>query len=123
MTEVSVPPAWLDRLVWALALVCLTAMLALGAFAFLFAHRMTHSRRDSTRMDAQSVRSAATMFVIENDGECPVVHDLTSGGYLDSGRRTTDGWDNAFQIRCEGYDVIVTSAGPDGRHGTTDDSQ
>ncbi len=85
--------------------------------------RLNQARVDSTRTDAQSVRSAAVMFVSENPGECPNMDDLTGGGYLDSTRRTTDAWDNGFAIDCEGDDVLVTSAGPDGEMGTEDDIQ
>lgn len=85
--------------------------------------RLKQARIDSTRTDAQSVRSAATMYVSENPGDCPAVDDLTDGGYLDSGRRTADAWDNDFVIDCEGDDIIVTSAGPDGEMGTEDDIQ
>ena len=48
---------------------------------------------------------------------------LTEGGYLDTSRRTTDAWDSAFVIDCEGDDVIVTSPGPDGELGNEDDIQ
>ncbi|MGE0791434.1 MAG: type II secretion system protein [Sandaracinaceae bacterium] len=85
--------------------------------------RLKQARIDSTRTDAQSVRSAAVMYVSENAGECPSVDDLTEGGYLDRSKRSTDAWDNAFTIDCEGDDVIVTSAGPDGEMGNEDDIQ
>lgn len=86
--------------------------------------RLKQARIDSTRTDAQSVRSAAVMFVSENPGgDCPSVEELTEGGYLDSSRRTTDAWDNDFTVECEGDDVIVVSAGPDGEMGTEDDIQ
>lgn len=86
--------------------------------------RLKQARIDSTRTDAQSVRSAAVMYVSENaGGDCPNVEELTEGGYLDSSRRTADAWDNPFVIDCEGDDVIVTSSGPDGEMGTEDDIQ
>ena len=78
----------------------------------------------STRTDAQSVRSAAVMFVSENPGgPCPVVDDLTRGGYLDRSRRTYDAWEHPFIILCEGDDILVRSAGPDGDRFTADDIQ
>ncbi|MBZ0118625.1 MAG: type II secretion system GspH family protein [Sandaracinaceae bacterium] len=84
--------------------------------------RLNQARIDSTRTDAQSVRSAATMYVSEHPGgECPGVEDLTEGGYLDRSRRTTDAWDHAFSIECEEADVLVVSAGPDGQMGNEDD--
>lgn len=85
--------------------------------------RLQDAREDQTRSDAQSVRSAATMYVVDNPGDCPATDDLTEGGYLDSSRRTTDAWDNEFVIDCEGDDVLVTSPGQDGEMGTEDDIQ
>jgi general secretion pathway protein G len=86
--------------------------------------RLKAARIDSTRTDAQSVRSAAVMYVSENPGgDCPAVEDLTEGGYLDRSRRTTDAWDHAFVVECEGDDILVMSAGPDGELSTEDDIQ
>ncbi|MEC7523155.1 MAG: type II secretion system protein GspG [Myxococcota bacterium] len=86
--------------------------------------RLEQAKIEDTRAGAQSMRSAAVMYVAENSGsDCPAVEDLTEGGYLDSGRRTTDAWDNDFAIECEGGDVIVISAGPDAQMGTEDDIQ
>lgn len=81
------------------------------------------SRVDSTRTDAQSVRSAAVMYVSENAAQCPLVEDLSEGGYLDRSRRTTDAWDHPYVILCGCDDVVVRSAGPDGVMGTEDDIQ
>lgn len=62
------------------------------------------------------------MYVAENPGgPCPEVRELTGQGYLDSTRRTADAWDQPFAIVCEGGDVRVSSAGPDGVFGTEDD--
>ena len=86
--------------------------------------RLKQARIDSTRTDAQSVRSAATMYISENPGgDCPAMEDLTGGGFIDSSRRTADAWDNDFAVDCDGDDVIVISAGPDGQMGTEDDIQ
>lgn len=120
MTEVSVPPAWLDRLVWGLVLLALTPMLLLLA-AEMAMPCCQISRQDSVRDDALMVGSAASLFVVDNPGLCPAPTDLHAGGYLDPSRRITDAWDHEFRISCEGDDVRVYSAGPDGRFGTDDD--
>lgn len=84
--------------------------------------RLEKARVDSTRADAQTVRSAAIMYVGENPGgACPSMEDLTEGGYIDRNKRTADAWDNPFSVECEGDDVVVVSAGPDGQMGTEDD--
>ncbi|MFW6067507.1 MAG: type II secretion system protein [Myxococcota bacterium] len=84
--------------------------------------RLEKARVDSTKTDAQSIRSAAILFLGENPGaECPSMDDLVQGGYIDASKRTTDAWDNDFQVECEGNDPMVVSAGPDGQFGTEDD--
>lgn len=72
--------------------------------------------------DAQSLRSAVTLYLGDNPGAgCPTVQDLVDGRYIDSQKRTTDPWNNEFTIDCSGDDVSVVSAGPDGQNGTEDD--
>ena len=84
--------------------------------------RLKQARIDSTRTDARTVASAVEMYVAENPGgDCPGMEDLTSGGYINSSARTADAWDNGFSIECDGDDIIVISAGPDGQMGTEDD--
>ncbi len=80
------------------------------------------SRINATRTDAQAIRGAVVQYLAENPGEdCPTVEDLVEEGYLDKGRRSTDAWDRDFQVECEGDNVVVVSAGPDGQFGTEDD--
>lgn len=86
--------------------------------------RLQKAREESTRTDAQAIRSAVTMFLGENPGgDCPGMDDLVEGGYIDRSKRTTDAWDNDFVIQCEGDNVVVASAGSDGQMGTEDDIQ
>ena len=42
-------------------------------------------------------------------------------GALDRTKRTTDAWDRAFTIECEGDTIVVKSTGKDGQAGTEDD--
>lgn len=84
--------------------------------------RLQQARIDSTRTDARTVSGAVEMYVAENPGGgCPDMDDLVQGGFLNNNTRTTDAWDNAFAIECNGTDISVTSAGPDGQMGTEDD--
>ena len=86
--------------------------------------RLKQARIDSSRTDAQSVRSMAIAYIMDNPGsDCPSIEDLVEGSYVDRGRRTTDAWDRAFVIECEGEEVTVISPGPDGEMGTEDDIQ
>ena len=86
--------------------------------------RLQKAREESTRTDAQAIRSAVTMYLGENPaGECPSMDDLVEGGYIDRSKRTTDAWDNDFVIQCEGDNIVVASSGSDGQMGTEDDIQ
>lgn len=96
------------------------AMIA-GGVAVALLPRLEEARIKSTRADAQGLRSAITLYIADNPRSCPTIDELIEQRYLDSSRRTTDGWDVDFQIACEDGDIIVISAGPDGQFGTEDD--
>ena len=84
--------------------------------------QLQRARVDSTRADAQQVSSAAVLYLGQEPGaDCPSVSDLVEAGVVDRTRRTTDAWDHEFVIECEGDDIYVLSAGPDGQMGTEDD--
>jgi general secretion pathway protein G len=84
--------------------------------------RMLKAREESTRADAQAIYSAVQMYVVENPGgNCPTTGDLVEGGFLDRSKRSVDAWNNAFQITCEGENIVVVSNGSDGQQGTEDD--
>jgi len=80
------------------------------------------ARINSTKSDAQTVRSAVQMYLGEHPGgECPSIEKLVEDGQLDRSKRTTDAWDRPFQIECDGDEVSVSSPGPDGQMGSEDD--
>ena len=84
--------------------------------------RLKRARIDSTKADAQTVRSAVQMYLGDHPGgECPSIEKLVEDGQLDRSKRTSDAWDRPFQIECEGDDVTVVSPGPDGQLGSDDD--
>ena len=79
------------------------------------------SQKRQTLTDAQAVKAAVLLFMTDNNG-CPSTPtELQEEGYLDRSKRATDAWDNDFQVECEGDDIYVISAGPDGQFGTEDD--
>jgi hypothetical protein len=49
------------------------------------------------------------------------VDQLVEDKVLDKSKARTDAWDHEFQIECDGTEVTVTSAGPDGEFGNDDD--
>ncbi|MAT27919.1 MAG: type II secretion system protein GspG [Sandaracinus sp.] len=83
--------------------------------------RWRQAQVDSTRTDAQSIRSAVQLYMMDTN-ECPTSGtELQEEGYLDRSKRATDAWDNDFRIECEGDDIYVVSAGVDGQFDTEDD--
>lgn len=82
----------------------------------------THSGcPEDPRLHAMTISGAAQIYIADNpDGDCPTMDDLLDG-YINASTRTADAWDNDLVIECEGNDIRVTSAGPDGRLGTEDD--
>jgi hypothetical protein len=92
-------------------------MLASSLGAYLMSPRFVCSRgpRDSLRGDMQTVRSATVCYLGMNpDASCPTVVDLFASGALDRNRRVIDAWNHPFRIVCDGEDIRVISAGPDG---------
>lgn len=92
-----------------------------GGVAVALVPQLERARIDSTKTDAQSLRSAVMLYVADNPRECPTVEELVGERYLDGSRRTTDAWDTPFQISCEDGEVSVISAGPDLELNTEDD--
>lgn len=108
-------------LVEIMVVVTIMALIA-GAVGVAVMPRLNKARMESTRTDAQNIRAAAQMYLMENPaGGCPSMDDLLEERILDSSKRITDAWDNEFQIECEGGEPFVVSAGPDGQFGTEDD--
>lgn len=76
----------------------------------------------TTTMDAATIRQAMVLFRVENpDATCPSMEDLVEGSYLDPSMRVGDAWDSPFRLSCDGRDLLVVSAGPDGKFGSNDD--
>jgi len=78
------------------------------------------AREVQTIYDARVTATAVDVYTSENQG-CPTVRDLVEAGIFARERRLTDAWDHDFRIVCEKPEVLVQSAGPDGRFGTPDD--
>lgn len=86
--------------------------------------QLDKARIKSTRTDAQTIRSAVTLYLADHPSErCPTIDDLISDAALDRSKRTTDAWEREFQVQCDGSNVDVLSAGPDGQFGSEDDIQ
>ncbi len=74
--------------------------------------------------DAHEVRSAVTRWRgLRSGHECPDTAQLVLDGQIDPASKLTDPWGKPYWIRClaSGDDVVVSSAGPDGLDGNSDD--
>jgi len=76
------------------------------------------------KTDIAAVRSAVTLYLMDEASGCPTVQELAEGKYLAKGKNITDPWDHDYIITCQaGDDPEVYSSGPDGQEGTEDDVQ
>lgn len=108
-------------LVEIMIVVIIMALIA-GGVAAAVLPQLARARITQTRSDALSVQSAAVMYLAQEPGaDCPTVDELVETSMLDRSRRVKDAWDRDFVIECEGNDILVSSAGPDGQMGTEDD--
>jgi len=82
--------------------------------------QLEKAKINDTRAAAQTVRSAVTLYMADHR-DCPTMEELVEARVIDRSRSQTDAWGNAFSIQCEGGEVYVVSAGPDGDMGTDDD--
>lgn len=92
-----------------------------GGVGFAALKQLDNAKIKTTNSAIFTIKSATTLFVAQNNAECATVKDLIDDGILDSSQSTTDGWDREFQIECDGTEITVTSAGPDGEFGSEDD--
>jgi general secretion pathway protein G len=74
-----------------------------------------------TQAGVQTVRSAVTLYIATNNAECATMDQLLQDKAIDKTKSTKDAWDHDFRIECDGVDINVTSAGPDGEFETQDD--
>ena len=110
-------------LVEIMIVVIIMAMIA-AAVGVAVLPRLNEARVQQARTDSQSIRSAVEMYLAQNpSADCPTVQELVSERVLSAQTRSTDPWDNDFSVECEGEDITVISAGPDGQMGTEDDVQ
>jgi general secretion pathway protein G len=76
-----------------------------GGVAVALLPQLNKAQIDSTKIDADKLRSVVQLYVGQNPRECPTVEQLVSERYLDGSRR----------------EISVRSAGPDLEFNTEDD--
>ena len=85
--------------------------------------QLNKAKIQQARTGAQAIRTAVSLYVATNNTECATTEQLIEDKALDSSKSTNDPWDHEYRIECDGTEINVTSAGPDGEFGTEDDIQ
>jgi hypothetical protein len=116
----ALPPesgAWL-----AILFVLVTFSSLVVGSAFLSA-RAYHDRgsRQQAHVDARTIQAVAEKYVIDHPGRCPTMLVLRDEKEISPSSIITDPWGATYTIECLGDDVVVRSAGPDGKPNTPDD--
>ena len=83
--------------------------------------QLQKAKIQETEAGVEAVRTAVQLYIATNNAECATVDQLIEGKVLDKSKAKTDAWDRDFRIECDGTEVNVTSAGPDGQFDTEDD--
>jgi general secretion pathway protein G len=77
--------------------------------------------QESSRADAMQIQTAAKAFRAQHADGCPTLSSLQEEEFLNRNARADDAWGNRFRISCEGSELAVSSAGPDGKSNNADD--
>jgi general secretion pathway protein G len=104
------------------ALVSFVALVA-GAAALIVSPRLEADRRERAERDAERIQKAALEWRRENGSGCPTLTQLVKDQVLTRSSHTEDPWGGRFRVICGDDDVIVSSAGRDGKPNTEDDVQ
>jgi len=75
----------------------------------------------SSRADAAQIQTAAQAFRAQHADGCPTLSSLQEEQFLSRNVRPDDTWGNRFRISCADGEIIVSSAGPDGKPNSADD--
>jgi general secretion pathway protein G len=75
----------------------------------------------STESAVNTVRNAVQLYIATNNTECATMQELIDDKQIDKSTATQDPWKHDFVIECDGTDITVRSAGPDGELETADD--
>lgn len=82
----------------------------------------SENKTRSAEMRARAIRAATQNWqAAMNSTSCPTIEQLVSEKHLDPGTTPLDAWGHGFILECAKDEVYVTSIGPDGKPGTTDD--
>jgi general secretion pathway protein G len=83
--------------------------------------QLQKAKINDTEAAVESVRTAVQLYIATNNAECATMAQLVEDKVIDKNKAQTDAWDHEFRIECDGTEINVTSAGPDGQFDTEDD--
>jgi general secretion pathway protein G len=83
--------------------------------------KLQQAKVKSAESAVQTVKSAVTLYIATNNTDCATMPQLIEDKQIDKSTATQDPWNHDFQIECDGTDINVRSAGPDGEFDTVDD--
>ncbi len=87
-----------------------------GVFRFL-----AKAKINTAQQEVAQIRSAVQIYQNDHPDQCPTVDQMKEDGQLDRNASSNDPWGHAFTIGCDGENITVVSAGPDGHPGSADD--
>ncbi len=83
--------------------------------------QLQKAKNKQAESGVETVRTAVQLYIATNNAECATMEQLIEDKAIDKNKATTDPWDRPYKIECDGTDIIVISAGPDGEFDTDDD--
>jgi general secretion pathway protein G len=92
-----------------------------SAVGFGVFRMLARAKIRTAEQEVSRIRSAIQLYQHDHSDQCPTIDQLVADGQLDRSASTNDPWGHAFAIACDGDNITVQSAGPDGRPGTADD--
>ncbi len=83
--------------------------------------KLDAKRIDAAQKSAQIIHDAVVKWQDDNRTGCPTISELQFDKILPESASAADPWGNRYRVSCDDSNVMVRSAGRDGRLGTADD--
>lgn len=96
------------------------ALISSGIAVAVMNHLVT-VRKETAKTDIKALKTAAQIYYMQNQEECPNVDLLVAEGMIEDDTRRVDPWSTPYFFECADSKISVFSAGPDKREATEDD--
>ena len=101
--------------------VTLIMALISSGIAVAVMNHLTTVRKETAKTDIRALKTAAKIYAIQSQGECPSIEILVAEGMIEDDTRRADPWNTPYIFDCADAKIAVFSAGPDKLEGTEDD--